>query len=111
MSRMQGFASRGRWLGLLVVLFSYVQRQRQEGEGAYFANLPVPVGEQDVARTAQDFAERLGNWSCQVLRTSGPLCQVPGMSDVYDALLTGTLRLSPHAFLSSLRRATQPRHV
>jgi len=100
--RVLGTRGRTQWLGLLMVLFSHANCQGQAGAGADFTNLPVPVGEQDVAKTAQDFAERLGNWSCHVLRTGGPLCQVPGMSNVYDSLLTGTLSLSPRAFLGSL---------
>ena len=89
------------------MVLSHAHCQGQAGAGADFTNLPVPVGEQEVAKTAQDFAERLQNWSCQVLRTGGPLCQVPGMSDVYDSLLTGTLLFFPRAFLGFLRIALE----
>jgi hypothetical protein len=79
-----GAGRAGLWLGLALLLSSHTCVWRA---GADFTMLPVQ--EQDVAQAAQDFADRLGNWSCEVLRTGGPLCAVPGMSEVYDTLLTG----------------------
>jgi hypothetical protein len=50
-----------------------------------------PIRTADVAATAAEFAQRLQDWSCEVLRVGGANCSqsLPGVADAYDALMTG----------------------
>jgi hypothetical protein len=48
------------------------------------------IAELDVATVCDEFGEQLRTWSCEVLRAGGdPRCTKPGLSDVFDTLMTG----------------------
>jgi len=59
------------------------------------------VRQRDVTACSKDFGALLRNYSCEVLRSGGQLCGIPGLSDVYDTLLTGVQLycLEPQAIL------------